>query len=104
MNTASLELCRELYELSGWGEDGNQPDAWHDISTPAYDLGYLLRKLPGRTSIIKLIDNYIAIHDEPSQIFNADFGYKFVADTPEDAAAGLAIELLKTGVLQKEQS
>lgn len=120
MHKASLELSRELYELSGW--EGN--DRWymtdpggkvigtatprifkHDrdyengyrTDTPAYDLGYLLRMLPPFTAVQKSdVD------------FNANFAHNdgklevFRADTPEDAACRLAIELFKQGILTKE--
>ena len=86
MNTASLELCKELFELSGWDGTAYEHELLNgkhytrtlpvkemthfDQNTyiPAYDLGYLLRKLP--PSIQR-------------------------ADTPEDAASKLAIELFK---------
>lgn len=65
MNVASQELSQELYELSGWSDTTKywwlddshhithpEWDSWeladHDMSGrgfPAYDLGYLLRKL-----------------------------------------------------------
>jgi hypothetical protein len=131
MNVASLELCKELYELSGWGNNPATGDSsekvWHqtanlppndwicwerthlaDGNIPAYDLGYLLRKLPA----------YIPTHDEHADdyllricpnytgdMWSADyFGlerllYFQQADTPEDAACKLAIELWKQGIL-----
>jgi hypothetical protein len=70
MNVASKELCEELRELSGWKktdrywhqrlDDGAETDKYNPFvaerpavwkttewkMTPAYDLGYLLRKLP----------------------------------------------------------
>lgn len=63
MNVASLELCKELYEISGWRNDvktgwfsGLKDDPrpfvsewWGDedgFVCPAYSAGYLLRKLP----------------------------------------------------------
>ena len=57
MHVADLRICRELYELSGW----EYSRAWFDqrkpwvsdyidhnppFICPAYDLGYLIRKLP----------------------------------------------------------
>lgn len=70
-DVASLELCKELYELSGWGKKLGETDfytvnargkqaafvrqgqvigelslAEWKKSIPAYTLGYLLRKLP----------------------------------------------------------
>lgn len=72
MNVASLELCKELYELSGWEVEKDDIHPWwiayedaplvptpiifdnccdrahkeDEIICPAYDLGYLLRNLP----------------------------------------------------------
>ena len=61
MNVASLENCKRLYELSGWGYDcehhwldgeifnrmPRQSDAEDETTyAPSYDAGYLLRKLP----------------------------------------------------------
>jgi len=59
MYVASLELCKELYELSGWDDiefqwssiDGKHWEAAVSVlfagaTEVAYDLGYLLRKLP----------------------------------------------------------
>lgn len=108
MEVASLELCKELYELSGW----ENTSFYHDISEgfdeyhlayssnkklpvdgglyPAYDLGYLIRKLPVDTQM--------------NRLSNGDWGFKSqtfarVADTPEDAACKLIIELFKQGIL-----
>jgi hypothetical protein len=120
MNVASLVLCRELYELSGWddtdykywnGEVSNDIDGsvwdwgknnYKENCSPAYDLGYLLRKL--RPCL------YLGLH-----IQARDDGFEFFIDraeggigtepmTPEDAACKLAIELFKQGVLTKEES
>lgn len=116
MNVASLELCKELYELSGWKDCEFQYSGWNgddwrlehgqptmldtaadsrygkQTSYPAYDLGYLVRKLPARTLIDRFSDAYLAALAVP------EF-YEARADTPEDAAAKLAIELFKQGVL-----
>lgn len=127
-NTASEELSRELYALTSWDDvevfsDGSvwftrdnieagdvsldDPD---DNLTPMYQLGYLLRKLPvylwseqyqekAHLWTRKDEDNWFAwyfvngIRDVVSE-----FGAH--ADTPEDAAAKLAIELFKQGVLK----
>lgn len=65
MNTASLELCEELYELSGWlktdywyhkysVDSGWNMSHWRESinfdsekTLPAYDSAYLLAKLDG---------------------------------------------------------
>jgi hypothetical protein len=120
MNVASLELCKELYEQSGWNDTeydycrnkGDEWDVWDQTaqgeysypgferSVAAYDLGYLLRKLP----------DWLDWHLSP----NPEVGYwmssnnvednvpRVDAATPEDAAAKLAIELFKQGILHKE--
>jgi hypothetical protein len=106
MQTASLELCKRLYELSGWFDTDlivdpasgaisittattNTEDApW----IPAYDLGYLLRKLPPVSYVIK------------AKRFEADHRHhKKFADIPEDAVAKLCIELFEIGVLKENQ-
>lgn len=137
MNVVSLELCKELYELSGWNDTHNtwkrlttldmtrwkdwyladfNNEVWNgtgEQSIPAYDLGYLLRKLP----------NYIEYWDGGNEAGYLQLihwsthwscGYEDVQgsdksimvhlnDTPEDAAARLAIELFKQKVLVTEK-
>lgn len=117
MNVASLDLCKELYELSGWNDDTLNHSAWFDdkaivnnaVSVPLYPLGYLLRKLPYRVR-----DDYQAwqygvhlkqtggsgwtiYYGEPGKTTEMYFNS---ATTPEDAACKLAIELIKKGVLK----
>lgn len=121
MTTASLELCKELYELSGWMMESNMPYFYYDHNhnyaltmantvvnsgldnPPAYDLGYLLRKLPvfipkhNGLTLIPYVDGKWEIY------YDAPKGVKDVRafdDTPEDAACKLAIELFKQGVLK----
>lgn len=131
MNVASLELCRELYGLSGWADasfyyyrDDKSGVAgikqWHVQVDPtkefvnhAYDLGYLLRKLAEvesvgiqfnhpdhRTALMpdRWMGKYVAY-----TVWMPQGGYP-VADTPEDAACKLAIELFKQGILTKESA
>jgi hypothetical protein len=134
MNVASLELCETLYELSGWEDTGfewanpsarslakKQPNKpylkgrhkYHQVSKKvwrphticaAYDLGYLLRRLP--TTIGQVTDRL--------RLTKGDLGWYAQydravlnniledADTPEDAVAKLCIELFKQGVLAKD--
>lgn len=133
MNVASLELCKELYELSleaDWTdtsfywtptanvEDGLYYDDYFDGSVdwvlchsknivyltrssqkiPGYDLGYLLRKLHGcgyeRVNLIVGDRSTVGVTSPTLAI--AESG-----DTPEDAAATLAVELFKRGILTK---
>lgn len=125
MNVALLELCRELYELSGWGDGSDMNklkwlDYYDDWSVPAYDLGYLLRKLPSYIEQQGNLDGIdrqrrvafqIRKWERPEVVWFAEYHeiyyrplYRTEADTPEDAACKLAIELFKQGILKKEAS
>jgi hypothetical protein len=126
MNVARLELSKELYEVSGWeadqtwAEDGGGEaflcrsdfsDLGHESwrVAYAYDLGYLLRKLPK-----KLARGYwLALAPLDSEADEWEAGYfqdrehsphQVYADTPEDAATKLALELFKQGVLTRGES
>lgn len=123
MNVASLDLCRELYELSGWSDTyfhwggahvkGGTPRTWRvtaikgragttpiKYSYPAYDLGFLLRKLPAMDEH----NDFITLFHSPTGPWVMDYADdEFEADTPEDAACKLAIELFKQEVLQQQR-
>lgn len=114
MNVASFELCKELYGLSGW-----EPNEQHStkkqgdgyVTTTRYDLGYLLRKLPkelpARSDLKGLSVMTPSIcwseFDKQWEACYSDAqdndGLSY-ADTPEDAAAILCIELFKQGILK----
>lgn len=108
MNVASLKLCKELYEVSGW--DGTHKhygkmESGNYIATcglfekhqecPAYDAGYLLRKLPAL--------DFEMYRNANDNVWHAIANERFqgIADTPEDALAQLAIELFKQKVLTR---
>lgn len=128
MNVADKELCKELYELSEftgtyWKYCEIDPGNWQLCTDsekyldstknnqpwcPAYELDYLLRKLPltakhpatGEKHTLGLSwhltkKKWIADY-ERSMIAHA------FADTPENATAKLAIILFKQGILLKE--
>jgi hypothetical protein len=127
MQVASLSLCKELFELSGWDDakfgwsyyyDGNQrkgdmvfyrlyqSPSWSS-DCPAYDLGFLLRKLPA------IIPSEVAYESSCLHLMKSSTRYTFSythrkhklnskSDTPEDAAAKLCIELFKQSILIKE--
>lgn len=120
-NVASLELCRELYELSGWGDTEHHwwPDWWTsggkatanikpiDLDPkieadliPAYDLGYLVRKLPEQTSVYRYENVWVANRENERRT-----GYPAIieADTPENAVASLAILLFQQGILTQPE-
>lgn len=117
MTVASKELCERLHELSGW-ETGTTGFCysgdmlvfgWTNDSIPAYDLGFLLRKLP-----YKVKDEYQSWQYGHKLMPTASTGWKIwfgeigkdsethftSADTPEDAAAKLCIELIESGDLK----
>lgn len=136
MNLASLELCKELYGLSDWsdtnfwyGEPKNlEPQLifradkqipnemiWAgDRFTPAYDLGYLLRKLPARIHMLEGDDVFLVIEkfdphplDEPryTAMYKASVDsdcWAQTTDTPEDAVCALAIKFFQEEILKKE--
>lgn len=133
MNVTSLDLCKELYELSGWihvnfawsTENPHYAEfrvraALNTLDdAPAYDLGYLLRKLPAQIDfndeIVKL-----TVDRQSEKTWRASYAYpvervkskrkyadwKFTAyqaNTPEDAACKLAIELFKQNILTRDK-
>lgn len=101
MDVANLDLCKELYELSGWGDatlDDMLPlhPDWREVHPPnpklinfipAYDLGYLLRKL--RYANTKA---YIKADQKLEQLM--------MSERQEDYAASWLIELFKQGILK----
>lgn len=126
MNVASLELCKELYELSGWESDPSyyreigkeewkfSPFWFNTLSlkkksppfekVPAYSLGYLLRKLPTNSATAKMSSSYMAMCDPKfGDLLGKNFAMQHEAATPEDATCKLAIELLKQGILKREE-
>lgn len=121
MNSASLKLCRELYDLSGWGGDDprfNINEGWYKegkpnqksiLLAPAYDLGYLLRKLPRSIQVDESV-GYLVIGPSVAQwqvgyLMNGEYmerQFLFADKVPEDAACKLAIELFKQGILKRD--
>jgi hypothetical protein len=104
MNTASLELCKELYSLSGfvltemqWYRGRPVYNAPYGWDCPAYDLGSLLRKLPRDFVLRPIIGAHWEIQYAPG-ISNKERICQ--ADTPEDAACKLVIKLFKQDVIE----
>lgn len=110
MNVASRKLCEELYKLSGW-HDGSAwtdtRDPKHAISNyPKYNLGYLLRKLPGIPEVKRRAGRKWAAVCRIGAVEDGKIADKTAwtrADTPEDAVCKLAIELFKQGILKKSE-
>jgi hypothetical protein len=126
MNVASVEVCKELHALAGWEstsffwQDDYYPDGSHlwnlydDIElrrssvVPAYDLGFLMRMLPGH--YVQKLGNgsYIAKWTDyaPTQE-QRDLGTNHLSghskSSPENALCRLAIELFQHGVLISQE-
>ncbi len=128
MHAASLELCKELYEVSNWrGLDyiwcpEFHSGSWNVIynpspsligTYPAYDLGYLLRKLPAiirpndtlYTFYISKLNNdtFMADYWRVQDGFNVPYygNINIGATEPENSACKLLIELFKQGILNR---
>ena len=104
VHVASVALCRELYGLSGYEPDeynagGVENDAFVHYGSfgtvPAYDLGYLIRHLPLEVSIHRRGTHCEAVWHRA----NGFDEVRAQADTPEDAAAALAIQLIRQGAI-----
>jgi hypothetical protein len=104
---ARYELCRELYELSGWKVGAFEyytPEGTiysmlvgkpKSTYVPAYDLGFLMRKLPDGYGLVKIkIDHWVVFEVSTMQPQNGER-----AASPEDVAAALCIKLWKQGIL-----
>lgn len=123
MQVANLELCKALYVLSGWkdtdytyyanageytgmmlhrSECFDKPD-----NLPAYDLGYLLSRLPRSIpapALLKHDQQWLTVASSKDGWY-ARYGMsttKSYAPTPEDAAVLLAIKLLDLDILHKD--
>ena len=140
MNVANLDLCKELYGLSGWYaqhfwycKKSKSEDLWSieeeplladdENNIPAYDLGFLLRKLPHNiTPKDKRYStgSHLELHNQSMDkseslgggishcwcaMYRSTYGHLAIehADTPEDAVCKLAIELFKQGIIKKEK-
>lgn len=118
-DVAGLKLCRELYDLSGWNDTffrwaDHGKDSFFGVFVddglhpPAYDLGYLLRKLPPYISKdivedLQWLDIAPVEVDKNNDVVTWSAGYKSdykYAHTPEDATCKLAIQLFKQGILK----
>lgn len=107
---ARYELCRDLYGLSGWKAGAFEyytptgeiysllVGSPKPTYVPAYDLGFLLRRLPDGYGLIKGEANRWIVFDVATmQPYIGE-----TADTPEDAACALCIKLWRQGTLPRE--
>lgn len=118
MNVASLELCKQLYEVSGYDgtdliyidhetlglevfgrEITNQLGHGSAYICEAYDLGFLLRELPPYVAIYKQNEKWWSwdIRENHPLAWNS-----VDAKTPEDCACKLVIRLINQGILKPE--
>src|SRR4051812_5644897 len=107
MNVANLELCKTLHELSGWEQsdffyttDRPFAEAMHGRqgyfnTIPAYELGYLLRKLPNGATVMWNNERSAAT----LQVVVGELLQ--YGKTPEDAIAKLCCELFRQGILTR---
>lgn len=125
IQTANLELSKRLHELApGWDSDLDHiiyrtekgrpvvSNAFDDRATgtmPAYDLEWLLRKLPAHIEkpqglLWPIQVNFLGTAEA---IKTWQFTYPFLnegkfcgtADSPEDAACALLIKLIEEGIV-----
>lgn len=113
---ASLELCKELYEVSGWSDtkflharggalaNNSVPEYVSDFCPPAYTLGYLLRKLPPFIDDRRLTLQPVVVNKKWCASYDLvdedNSRYNQFSKDPEDAVCKLAIELFEQGVLK----
>ncbi len=108
--TADRELCAELEQLTRWDEKRfyhteygvlyitqlpSSISGVEDVHCPAYTLGFLMRKL-----LEANVQPHLAYDDNVNQSwicwpFGDDGLYLQLADTPENAACKLVIQLIK---------
>ena len=106
-DVANLELCKELYELSGWCQYGQSEVYNGAIISYNYTLGYLLRKLREQDIFpilsAELYDRWWCRYgwlSKDGKTLTRPGKELGSADTPENATCKLAIELIKQGVLK----
>lgn len=105
MDKASIEVSRELFDLSGWCPSRNCSSD-HKNTPPDYELGFLVRQLPKSINRANRKDSTSKIGlcvTKQNSMWEAKYWksrhYKF-AKIPEDAVALLAIELIKLGLIK----
>ncbi len=112
IHVASLKLSKELYALSGW-EYEDESGITTLLSSvnlrdrcPAYELGYLLRKLQDAGGRITVLYSrsfggwYAKYEDKWDEANDCEAGASL---TPEDVAVKLAIKLFEKGVLKRDE-
>lgn len=108
MNLADRELCEKLFSISGWDDRVElQQDILVDSDVhirhlPRYTLSYLIRKLPSGTFLYKNAPKGERAGTGGYTVFvrkhHVDT-HTLKADTPENAAALLAIKLIEEAII-----
>ncbi|MEO5899111.1 MAG: hypothetical protein ABIR68_03130 [Ilumatobacteraceae bacterium] len=119
MDVAPLDLCMQLYELTGWDSTGR---SWHDMAawsfepsdhaviadrytegastirlSPAYDLCFLLRKWEDNDSGDDFSLRFVRAQRSGTMRWIARHrGCAKVSDSPVESMAALIIELITT--------
>lgn len=77
----------------------------YDQLVPAYDLGFLLRRLPLQTRLTRGARGYSALYSNAYTRMpdETPVSAQGKADTPEDAVAKLCIALFKAGLLKQQE-
>ena len=104
-STAKPDLCRVLYELTGWDDPGLEYiSSPNSEGYPKYELSFLLSKMPDRVNISgaeypfsleRDIHNSSKMREEDYWIasYSRAGGIWGDGKTPEDAVASLAIDI-----------
>lgn len=129
LNVASIELCKELYEVSGWYQTEDVWAAFSDhkdmkpvivrsdhgelghqlyVIAPAYDSGYLLRHLPGHYVQKHGNESYRAHwHGHAPTKQQRELGHDHISgdssSSPENALCRLAIYLFRMEILERPE-
>lgn len=114
MHFAEVELCRKLYDVSGWDDTSfkyvggsrdniqlrprNKRITAPDV--PAYDLGYLVRRLPYPVSVTANQKGFVTTaammrHRPPF------FNYLARDASPENSTVDVLLEMFKQNVLTR---
>lgn len=120
-DVAAPDLCKKLHDISGW-EDGLNTELYvfdqkgkfvaqvnkesfsidrFGSFVPAYDLGYLLRRLAENAKMHNIKLHYSIVQKLWYCGYRSE-GSACWGDIPEDAAIKLVIRLFKAGVLKKQ--
>lgn len=104
MKTASRVISAMLYEVSKWDSVrlDTYPKDGPDLMCPAYDLGFVLRKMP-KYLLAGNTNTPLRMTVEPDYYcfrYGFEPGHSAKAKSPEDAICKLAIKLFERGLIE----